>query len=94
MFTADAGATKFIGYLLRYTPDGKLKMQARQANPNTPMGPVPPEWTEVKKPGPGPWVPGQALFGGAPVQGQGPSYGDIVTVTGPGNKPAFPVGAE
>jgi len=95
LFTADGGATTFVGYLLRYTPDGKMKMKARLSDPKTPTGPIPPEWTEVKRPGSDSWVKGVALFSGPPAaQSSGATYGEIVDVTGPNKKPAFPVGAD
>jgi hypothetical protein len=94
MFTADGGATKFVGYLLRYMPEGKDKMQARLRDPNPSQGQIPQDWSEVKKPGNGPWVKGTAMFRGPIVTpGANPTYEDVVTVAGPNGAPAFPVGA-
>ena len=95
IYTADGGATKFVGYLLRYTAEGKLKMKIRLSDPKAEMVPIPPEWTEVKRPGSGWWTPGTGLFS-AELKGRvpGSEYSDIVTVTGPNKGPAVPVGAD
>ena len=65
LFTSDRGASKFIGYLLKYTDDAKPRAEARFSDPNPAAGQIPADWTEVKKPGPGSWVKG----GGLPVSG-------------------------
>lgn len=31
VFSCDGGATKFVGYLVRFTPEGKAQMEAAQA---------------------------------------------------------------
>lgn len=95
LYTSDGGATKFVGYLLRYTAEGKLKMKARLGDPKAELVPIPPEWTEVKRPGAGSWTPGAALFSAEPQgRASGLKYSDIVTVTGPNRGPAVPVGAD
>jgi hypothetical protein len=61
MFSCDGGTTKFPGFLERYTPQAKAKMESALADFNSGKSRVPPVPspgdTEVKKPGPGnPWV--------------------------------------
>lgn len=62
VYTADGGKTRFVGYLMRFTPTGQEKLQklraAAQANQNARPG-IDPELqanTEVKKPGAGEWI--------------------------------------
>jgi len=37
VYTCDGGKTKFVGYLERFTPDAKAKIEAVRKNPDTPV---------------------------------------------------------
>jgi hypothetical protein len=61
MFSCDGGKTKFPGYLERYTPQAKARMESALADFNSGKSHIPPapnpNDTEVKKPGSGnSWV--------------------------------------
>lgn len=60
VFTADGGKTKFAGYLMRFTPEGKARMQERlrHRSPQEERSPLalPAGDVQVKRPGGGEWV--------------------------------------
>lgn len=61
MFTCDGGKTQFVGYLERFTPAAKSRLEAQAADFKTGKSRIPPVAgptdTEVKKPGPNnPWI--------------------------------------
>jgi hypothetical protein len=61
VYTADGGKTKFVGYLMRFTPKGVEKMKAMRAGASARrtlpgLDPELQENTEVKKPGAPAWV--------------------------------------
>jgi len=37
VYTCDGGKTKFVAYLMRYTPELKAKLEQRRANPQSPQ---------------------------------------------------------
>jgi len=61
VYTCDGGKTKFVGYLLRYTPEGRPLMEKALANSQFNPGPFVP--SEVKRPG----DPGWTAAGGTPT---------------------------
>ena len=60
LFTCDAGKTRFVGYLLRFTPEGKTAMERLLAHrsPRDARGPIamPHGQVQVKRPGKGTWA--------------------------------------
>lgn len=62
VYTSDGGKTRFVGYLMRFTPAGQEKLRAMREAVKSNRGAMPgldPELqanTEVKKPGSGDWV--------------------------------------
>jgi hypothetical protein len=56
MYSCDGGKTRFVGYLERFTPEAKKRIESAKAGPGG-GGSVGPGDTEVKKPGAGnSWV--------------------------------------
>jgi hypothetical protein len=56
MYSCDGGKTKFPGYLERYTPEAKKRIEAARAGGGGAASPAPGD-VELKKPGAGnPWV--------------------------------------
>lgn len=56
VYSCDGGKTKFVGYLERFTPQAKKRIESSTQAPGT-GGSVGPGDSEVKKPGAGnPWV--------------------------------------
>jgi hypothetical protein len=56
MYSCDGGKTRFPGYLERYTPEAKKRIEAALHGNSSGTGPMPGD-TELKKPGPGhTWV--------------------------------------
>jgi len=68
VFSCDGGKTRFVGYLERFTPDAKKRIES--AKPSSgPGAPVGPGDSEIKKPGPGnPWVSRANFAAAAKVQ--------------------------
>ncbi len=60
LYTSDGGKTKFVGYLERYTPEARKRIENGLAAHKAGTGPMPPITmadVEVKKPGAGnPWI--------------------------------------
>lgn len=56
VFSGDGGKTKFVGWLTRYTDEGKRRMEEMRANKGMMMGPSAMDCVEVKKPGAEAWV--------------------------------------
>ena len=61
MYSCDGGKTKFPGFLERYTPQAKARLESALVDFNSGKSHIPPSASagdaEVKKPGPGnPWV--------------------------------------
>lgn len=59
VYTCDHGQTRFVGYLMRFTPEGRAQMQQKLAarsgrDERSPLSL--PNGVEVKRPGPGDWV--------------------------------------
>lgn len=82
-FTADGGKTSFVGYLVRYTDDGKRRLQdLRRAGGRPTMDGAILREVEVKRPGEPKWV-----------RQADPAGMAIVTVTAPDDRtrPAEPV---
>lgn len=70
VYTCDGGKTQFIGYLERYTADGKAKLEAARAHPNNPNIMVIDDWSmfmEIKRPGDTKWVKMSDSVGSAKV---------------------------
>jgi hypothetical protein len=85
LFTADGGKTRFPGYLERYTPEAKKRIEAAMAemakDPDPwkrPRGLVGPGDVEVKKPGAGnPWVKNDSPEGMAVMNVKAPNGAEI-----------------
>lgn len=84
VFTVDGGMTSFVGYLERYTPEGKklLASGGKDTNldPTSLMSRLMAN-TEVKRPGDAQWV----------REGNFAKSSEITLVRGPDGKPAEPV---
>lgn len=75
VFSCDGGATKFVGYLVRYTPEGKSQLEV--ALKRGILGP--PSGQQVKRPGDDTWLDVSTTRPTA-----GPSATDITRVQCPG----------
>jgi hypothetical protein len=83
VFTTDGGKTRFVGYLLRYTDQGKQMIEAMRGAGGRPMiNPALLQNVEVKRPGEPKWI-----------RQSDPAANAIVIVTRPGDRsqPAEPV---
>lgn len=75
VFSCDGGATRFVGYLVRYSPEGKAQMES--AMKRGAFGP--PCGQQVKRPGDANWLDASTT---RPVTG--PSVNEITHVQCPG----------
>lgn len=96
VFTCGAGTQPFVGYMIRYTPEGKAKATANATTGPRPTGAGWPEGVEVKKPGEGDWVSTSGGPGGAPAAGAAMRKGlltvdKITTITCSGGGFALPL---
>lgn len=92
VFSSDGGKTKFVGYLMRFTPQGKAAADLALSDPKYRGGPL--GGQEVKRPGDAQWVAGGNLGKPvAPVKGAaaGKTYQQVISVTAPGGGPAVVV---
>jgi hypothetical protein len=84
VFSHDGGKTKIVGWLFRYTDEGKNRLQMQKTSKGIP-GPSPLECIEIKKPG----APEDAW-----VNTNLPRASEIRIVPGSPNQPAAPLRPE
>ncbi len=109
MFTCDHGDTHFVGYLLRFKPEAKLRIESQLklgADTRGNRGPMDMNGAEVKRPGDSAWVgyfdprdTGKVIQD-AIRKGQDPrklklyTFDEITKVSCPDGKYAIPVGSD
>lgn len=90
LFMGDDGKP-FVGYLFRYTPDGRVRREQEIASgdPQALMMPSTAAF-EVKKPGEKNWCPAPPFTGKSAtvVEKQSKAFAEVIDVRGPDGKPA------